>query len=290
MSPARAHPAGQVLHRTADPPAPVSANTIDSYRDSLRLRLGQCPAPPGKPPAALDWDDLDRTDRRLLGPPRSRPSQRPDAQPATDRDPVPVPLRAPRHPEHARLSAGCWPSPPSDSTSPDQLPHRAGGRRPDRRPCRVRWEPPDRALCAGGPDRAASLRAHRPELRRHHPRHRRSRLMHRQGTQATGRPADQAHPGRAPGLDGRAGRRPGRPAVPDPDRQAAQPRRRRRLITTRRHRSGDCPTLPGRNSTRTCSATPVPWTCSGREWTPPSSPCGSATPTSAPPTPTSTPT
>jgi site-specific recombinase XerD len=36
----------------------VSAKTIESYRDTLRLLLGYVHAATGKPPAALGWDDL----------------------------------------------------------------------------------------------------------------------------------------------------------------------------------------------------------------------------------------
>jgi site-specific recombinase XerD len=36
----------------------VSAKTIESYRDTLRLLLGYVHAATGKPPAALSWDDL----------------------------------------------------------------------------------------------------------------------------------------------------------------------------------------------------------------------------------------
>jgi site-specific recombinase XerD len=36
----------------------VSARTIESYRDTLRLLLGYVQATTGKPPAALGWDDL----------------------------------------------------------------------------------------------------------------------------------------------------------------------------------------------------------------------------------------
>ena len=36
----------------------VSAKTIESYRDTLRLLLGYIQATTGKPPAALGWDDL----------------------------------------------------------------------------------------------------------------------------------------------------------------------------------------------------------------------------------------
>ena len=36
----------------------VSAKTIESYRDTMRLLLGYVQATTGKPPAALSWDDL----------------------------------------------------------------------------------------------------------------------------------------------------------------------------------------------------------------------------------------
>lgn len=36
----------------------VSARTVESYRDTLRLLLGYVQATTGKPPAALGWDDL----------------------------------------------------------------------------------------------------------------------------------------------------------------------------------------------------------------------------------------
>lgn len=36
----------------------VSAKTIESYRDTLRLLLGYVQDSTGKPPAALSWDDL----------------------------------------------------------------------------------------------------------------------------------------------------------------------------------------------------------------------------------------
>jgi site-specific recombinase XerD len=36
----------------------VSARTIESYRDTLRLLLGYVQATTGKPPAELSWDDL----------------------------------------------------------------------------------------------------------------------------------------------------------------------------------------------------------------------------------------
>ena len=58
--PDRADPAG-VLHRPARQQRQASPRTIAAYRDTLRLLLGFVHQQTGKPPAPLDWDDLDAT-------------------------------------------------------------------------------------------------------------------------------------------------------------------------------------------------------------------------------------
>ena len=95
--------------------------------------------------------------------------------------------------------------------------------------------------CSRRPDRAARLRADRPDLRRHPARPRRSRQLHRQRTKAADHAADHDDGRRAAGLAARARRPANRPAVPDPHRQHAQPRRARAPAdqTRRRRRQPD---------------------------------------------------
>ena len=152
-----------------------------------------------------------------------------------------------RHPEHAELIRRVLAIPPKrfDTAEITFLTHAEvavllAAPDPDR------WEGRrDRALLALAIQ--AGLRVAELiglELRRHHPRRRRQRPLPRQGPQAPRRPAHHATPSPccAPGSTSEPAAR--RPAVPDPHRPPAQPRRRR---TTRRASTPapprDCPSL-----------------------------------------------
>ena len=109
--PARAH-VGGVLHAQADRPAPGSAHTVASYRDTFKLLLGFAAERTGRAPSRLQLKDLDAPligafldHLRRSGQRRAHP-QRPPRRGALD-----VPLRCP-------------------ATSRARRPHRSGARHP----------------------------------------------------------------------------------------------------------------------------------------------------------------
>ena len=210
----------------------VSPNTVQSYRDTLRLLLVFASERHGKAPGKLDIDDLDAP---LIGAfldhlEQRQEEQRAHPQRAACRDPLPVPLCGPspsrtcrHHRARSRHSAEALRAAARD------LPDRGGDRGP--------------AGCAGPgdldraarhdavrprrPDGPSGLRTDRAELRRCPSRIRRACQLQRQGAKAADHAAHLGHRRRPAGLAGRARRSACGPAVPDTDRTRPQPRRAR---------------------------------------------------------------
>ncbi len=201
-------------HREASP------RTIGSYRDTWRLFLGYAREKTGTAPAGLDIAALDaglvsgflthleqdrgntaRTRNARLAALRSFFKFAALRHPRARRDYCPGP-RDPR--EETRLHVRLLPH-----RRRDQGPARRSGHRNVARPPRPRPLGPRR------PDRAALLRAHRPDPRRCPDRNRADRALPRKGPQGPRDPAHREYRRGNPHLAPRAARRPRRPAVPD---------------------------------------------------------------------------
>ena len=173
----------------------ASGQTVAAYRDAWRLLLAFAAERTGKQPGQLDIADLDapligdfldHLERDRGNSPRTR-----NARLAAIRSMFGY--AALRHPEHAethRPRAGH----PRQEVRPGagHLAHRAGSRCPARRAGQghLGRTPGPRHARARRPDRAADLRADRPDLRRRPPRRRAARLLPRQRTKAADHPAD----------------------------------------------------------------------------------------------------
>ena len=198
----------------------ASPHTIAAYRDTLRLLLVFTASAPAPRRPARVCRPRRRADRRVPRSPRTRPrQQRPHPQRPPGRDPLPVPVRRARHPEHAAVIARVLAIP---------------ARRADQALVSYLTEPeldtllasPDRGTWTGRRDHALLLLAAQTglrateltslDLRRPPPRRRRPCQLPWQGPEGPDHPAHRRH-GRGPaGLDHRTRRRADRPAVPDP--------------------------------------------------------------------------
>ena len=174
----------------------ASPHTIAAYRDTLRLLLGFAAQRTRTPPCRLDIADLDAPlISAFLDHLEQRAGQHhPQPQRPAGRDPLPVRLRG-AAPSRARRRHRPGPGDPAQAGRPDDrhFPHRHRDRGPARRPGPGHPHRPPRPRLdpAGHPDRAAGLRAHRPDLPRRPSRHRRLRRLPRQGPQ---RPDHAARP------------------------------------------------------------------------------------------------
>ena len=174
----------------------ASPNTVAAYRDTCRLLLAFASGQTGKQPAQLSLADLDAA---LIGGflnhleetagQRHHHPQRPPG-----RDPLAVQVRGP---EGTRARRHHQPGPGHPATTARardrQLPHPRGDRRPRHRTRPRELARPARPgpAPARRPDRAASLRAHRPEPAGRPPRGRVPRPLPRQGQERPGNPAHQ---------------------------------------------------------------------------------------------------
>ena len=167
----------------------ASPHTITAYRDTLRLLLGFAAAAHPEPRHAAStsrtWTRpmisafLDHLEHQRGNTIRSRNARLAAIHSLFG-------FAALRHPEHAADIARVLAIPPKRGDQTDRhLPHQHRGRGPARRPGPGHPDRPPRPRLdpARHPDRAAGLRAHRPDPRRRPPRHRRLRRLPRQGPQ-----------------------------------------------------------------------------------------------------------
>jgi integrase/recombinase XerD len=195
-----------------------------------------------------------RHDRQVPSPSRDRArQQRPHPQRAVDRDPLVLPLRGVEDPRASRADRPrARHSREALRHDDHQLSHRARDRRAARRagPQHLDRPPRPRAVAAGGPDRAASLRAREPALPRP------PALNQRLGPVRRQRPKGKMHAAHPPDRSGaarlatRPRRRPNQPAVPQPQRQAPHPRRDMATVLKHAATAGErCPSLATKNIT-----------------------------------------
>ena len=190
----------------------ASPHTIAAYRDTLRLLLGFAAERTGTPPCRLDFADLDAPVITAfldhLEQQRGNSIRTRNARLAAIHSLFGY--AALRHPEHAADIDRVLAIPPKRA-EPDHrhLPHRRRGRSAARRPGPVHPHraPRPRLDLARRPDRAAGLRAHRPDLRRRPPRQRRLRRLPRQRPKGPDHPAHPRHRHHAAGLARRTRRR-----------------------------------------------------------------------------------
>jgi len=238
------------------PQLQASPRTIASYRDTLRLLLRFVQEKTGTAPASLDWNDLDESLIEAFL--EHLETERGNS--ARSRNLRLTAIRslfkyaALRHPEHAATIARVLSIPPKrfekrtvgfltaeEATALIDAPlqDRSEGRR-------------DRAMLAltiQAGLRVSELIALR--LRRHHARHRRARpLPGRQRPKATVGPAHRAGASGSRDVAKRTSRPSPRPAIPDPDRTQAQPRRDRAPCRHPcRHRRAPLPVASGQEAT-----------------------------------------
>ena len=254
----------------------ASPQTIAAYRDTLRLLLTFVHQRTGKMPAQLDWDDLDAATISAflnhLETERHNSTRTRNVRLTAIRSLFSY--AALRHPEHALLIQRVLAIPPKrfdkrivtflTATEVDAL-----------------LAAPDQARWEGRRDRALMLLAVQAGLRV-------SELTSLNcsdvtlGTGASVRcegkgrkqravPLDPPRPGTLAALAQRASRAARRPAVPDPHRTAAQPRRRRTAGQHPRRDRGTAMPVAARQdeSTRTSCATAAPCRCCKPASTPP---------------------
>ena len=208
----------------------ASPHTIAAYRDTLRLLLAFATERTGKQPCQLDIEDLDAP---LIGAfldhlehERGNSIRTRNARLAAIRSLFHY--AALKHPEHADTISRVLAIPPKRFeqalitflTEPEVQALLAA---PDRDTWTGRRD--HAMLAARRPDRAARLRAHRPQAQRHSPRHRPARQLPGEGPKAADHAADQTDRRGPANLARGARRAPERPRVPDPHRPGAQPRR-----------------------------------------------------------------
>ena len=233
----------------------ASPHTIAAYRDTLRLLLGFAAQRTGTPPCRLDIADLDAPVISAfldhLEHERGNSIRTRNARLAAIHSLFGY--AALRHPEHA-ADIATGPGHPAQARRPDDrhLPHRPRGRGPARRPGPGHPHRPPRPRLdpARDPDRAAGLRAHRPDLPRCPPRRRRLRRLPRQRPQRPDHAADPRHRRHPARLARRTRRDTRRPAVHHHPRRADEPRRPATAAHPLRHRSRtSCPSLASKNVT-----------------------------------------
>ena len=245
----------------------AAQHTIAAYRDTLRLLLAFATEQTGKQPYQLDIDDLDapliaafldhlehRRGNSIRGP----------ATPGSRRSTRCFRYAALQHPEHADTISRVHRDPDQTvRTAPITYLTEPEVEALLAAPDRDTWTRPPRprAAPARRPDRAARLRAHRPQAQRHSPRHRPAHPRPGERPKAADHAADQTDRRRPASVaHGTRGAHP-RPRVPDPARPGAQPRRlhadsyqtrprrarsRARRWPTKTRRPAHTPTLRGR--------------------------------------------
>ena len=276
----------------------ASPNTIAAYKTSLRLlrrlRLRTNRQEPERPGHRRSRR---AADRRVLGPPRTRPAQqRRDPQQPPRRDPLAVRLPRPAPPRTRRHHPTSARHPTqTNPTQPRHLPHRTRGRRAARPPATTTsW--------TGRRDHAMFALTIQTGLRiselaglncaRRHAHRRRQRAHHRQRPQRTTHTARPHHTHDPQGLARRTRRRtrPTRCSRPPPaDASAATPSNAA-SPTTSPSPPRPAPHCGPNTSPCTHCATPPPCASCSPATTSPSSPSGSATNRSPRRTSTSTPT
>jgi integrase/recombinase XerD len=205
----------------------ASPNTVAAYRDTCRLLLAFASGQAGKQPAQLSLADLDAA---LIGGFLNHLEEQRGNGSATRNARLAAihslfKYAAPKAPEHAAVISQVLAIPPRrreraivSYLTPEETDALVTA--PDRGSWHGRR---DRALLLLRPDRAAGLRAHRPEPAGHPPRGRVPRPLPRQGQERPGNPAHQPDRQGHADLARRARSRSRRAAVPHPARRPALP-------------------------------------------------------------------